>query len=113
MVSALNKEKINLEEKTINTIRNLSKEEGLELIEMKWITPFIESISGALASVLSKYIGKINALSRKYAVTLQEESASIAETEATLSKMMEGLTGNCEENLALKDLRDFFGGAAL
>lgn len=79
---------------TKETIKSLSDEQALDLLEQKWIVPLAESFKQLPKSVIHVLVEKIKALSEKYAVTYSAVEAKIQETEATLSALIDELVGN-------------------
>lgn len=108
--TAIKKERIALDEKTIKVIEGLSDEEAKELLEAKWITPFIENISGIADTVLKEYVAKLDKLFKKYSCTMAEEDSEIAALEASLADSFSHLKGSDADNKGLEELLKLFGG---
>ncbi|UED72216.1 type I restriction-modification system subunit M [Brevibacillus sp. DP1.3A] len=80
--------------KTKETIKSLSDEQALELLEQKWIFPLMESIKQLPHTVINVLINNVKALSKKYAVTYSAVESEIQETESILSAFIDELVGN-------------------
>ena len=101
-----------LQEKTKDTIENLSDEQALTLLEKKWIAPLVESIHKLPDTVIDTLVSKIQVLQSKYATTFFEVEQQISETEATLSGMIDDLEGSEYDTLGLSELKKLLGGSA-
>ncbi|MCR6596179.1 type I restriction-modification system subunit M [Bacillus halotolerans] len=80
--------------KTKETIESLTDEQALELLEQKWILPLTESIKQLPHAVIHSLVGKVKALSEKYAVTYSAVETEIKETESALAALVDELVGN-------------------
>ena len=101
-----------LQTKTKDTIEHLSDKQALELLEKKWIAPFVESIYKLPDTVIDSLVSKIQALQSKYATTFFEVEQQISETEATLAGMIDELEGKEYDMLGLSELKKLLGGSA-
>lgn len=101
-----------LEEETRSVIECLSEDEAKELLTAKWITPLMESLAGLPQAIISSLTEKVKALGKKYEVTLAGVESEIEETEASLSAMLDDLTGNEYDMAGLKELKALLGGKA-
>lgn len=108
---AIKKESTLLEEKTKETIEGLSDEQVMALLKEKWIHPLIDTIMQLPDSVVSKLVGKLEALAKKYETTYAEVERQIAETEKSISAMMDDLSGNTFDMLGLAELQKWLGGS--
>ena len=79
---------------TKETIENLSNEQVYSLLENKWITPLIAELQEVPVVILDNLAAKVQTLADKYAITFSDVEDEIVETEATLSSMLEQLTGS-------------------
>lgn len=89
---------------TKETIENLSDKQVIELLESKWINPFMYALKKLPASVVNTLLTKVQALSEKYATTYKDVVEQIHETEKSLSSLIGELTGN---EYDLKGLGEF------
>ena len=96
--------------KTKETIESLSDELALELLEQKWILPLAEGVRQLPHTVIQVLVGKIKALSEKYAVTYSALASEIQETQSALSTLMEELTGNEYDRKGLSEFRTLLKG---
>lgn len=108
--AALKKEAGLLEGKTKSTIEGLSDEQVIELLEEKWINPLIQSLMKLPDIIVNGLVTKIEALAKKYETTFAEVETQIADTEATLSSMIDNLVGNDFDMLGLDEFKKLLGG---
>lgn len=108
--AALKKEAGLLEGKTKSTIEGLSDEQVIELLEEKWINPLIQSLMKLPDIIVNGLVTKIEVLAKKYETTFAEVETQIADTEATLSSMIDNLVGNEFDMLGLDEFKMLLGG---
>lgn len=108
--ATIKKESGLLEGKTKETIENLSDEQVVELLSQKWINPLIQSLMVLPDNIVNELVSKIDHLAKKYETTLADIETQIAETEASLSAMINELEGNEFDVLGLKEFKKLFGG---
>ena len=70
----------------------------------------MESLYGLPQAIISLLTDKVKALATKYDVTLAGVESEIGETEASLSAMLDNLTGNPYDMAGLKELKALLGG---
>ncbi|WP_420977301.1 type I restriction-modification system subunit M [Bacillus vallismortis] len=80
--------------KTKETIESLTDEQALELLEQKWVLPLTESIKKLPHAIIHSLVGKVKALSDKYAVKFSAVEMEIKETESALTSLINELGGN-------------------
>src|SRR5574344_1715508 len=90
----IKKEAAELHLLTKKTIENLTDEQALELLEEKWIKPFVASINKLPDTIIGYLATKIQALSEKYATTYSEVESQIRETETQLASLIGELEGD-------------------
>ena len=95
---------------TKKTIEELSDEEAMELIKLKWIAPLVKSIAGLPNAVVSEFVAKLEALCRKYETTFAEVEQQIADTESALVGLLDALTGNEFDMRGIEELKSLLGG---
>ena len=95
---------------TKGTIENLTDKQVRSLLNQKWITPLIAGLHSIPITVLDNLTAKVQALADKYAITFAEVEEEIEETEATLSSMIEQLTGSDVDIKGLTELKTLLGG---
>ena len=108
--AAIKKKNAELQDKTKETIENLSDEEAIELLEEKWIVPVNNNIHKLPESIIDEFVRKIQTLTDKYAVTLMDIEKQIDDTEAELSSMMDDLDGNEYDMKGLGELKSLLLG---
>lgn len=101
-----------LEERTRQTIEQLSDEQAKNLLEAKWIKPLMQSLYGLPEAILTTLTDKVKSLATKYDVTLAGLEEDIQETEASLTAMLDQLTGNPYDLAGLQELKALLGGIA-
>jgi type I restriction enzyme M protein len=95
--------KQDLEDKTVEAIKNLSKIEIDEMLELKWIEPICVAITAIPVSLLDVLSNAVISLNEKYAETYNEVERKLDESQATLSELVSQLTG---DEFILKGLKD-------
>ena len=95
---------------TKDTIENLTNEEVYALLEKKWISPLMEELHQLPIAILDNLAVKVQELADKYASTLSDVEKEILETEATLSSMIDQLTGSDSDIEGLMKLKTLLGG---
>ncbi|MCD8372853.1 MAG: type I restriction-modification system subunit M [Clostridia bacterium] len=99
-----------LHNKTKGVIENLSIDEALPLVSEKWITPITEEISLLPDSIVSELESKINALTKKYSVTMLDIDSEIKQSEASFSSLIDDLEGDEYDMAGLKELQKMLKG---
>ena len=92
------------------TIENLSDEQVIELLKDKWINPLINNLMKLPDTIISNLQAKLEAIAKKYDITLDEVETQIKETEQTLTAMIDDLEGNEFDMLGLAELKKLLGG---
>ena len=108
--AAIKKESVLLEEKTKQTIQNLSDEQVTELLKLKWIDPLIENLMQLPDRIVSELVAKLEALAKKYETTFAEIESQIEETQRELSSMIDDLEGDEFDMLGLREFKKLLGG---
>ena len=101
---------IELHNKTKIVIENLSVDVALELLCQKWISPIVELISVLPETIVSVLETKINALTKKYSVTMIDIEGEIERSESEFSSLIDELEGDEFDMLGLKELQKMFRG---
>ena len=86
--------KQDLEDKTVETIKNLTKIEIDDMLEQKWIEPICIAIAAIPGSLLDELSNAIISLYEKYAETYNEVESKLEKTQTTLSDLVSQLTGD-------------------
>lgn len=93
-----------LHELTKTTIENLTDEQVIDLLKLKWIAPLVDSLYGMTGAVVDTLVKAVQALAEKYAVTFVDLETQISESEKALSAMLDELEGN---EFDMKGLAEF------
>lgn len=99
-----------LHQLTIETIENLSTEEGLKLLNIKWNNPIVESINKLPGLIIDELVTKVNALKKKYSDTLLDVETEIENTSRELNSLIDELVGDEFDMRGLLDLKKLLGG---
>ena len=97
-------------EQTKAAIENLTNEQAKEMLYLKWIKPLCDGILVLPESIVSSLTNEINALTKKYSVTLLDVEAQIDETEQAFADMIDDLEGSEFDMLGLKELQKMLRG---
>ena len=95
---------------TKRTIENLSDEQIYELLELKWITPLVDSLRNLPHTLIKELTAKVDALTKKYATTYTDVVEEIKETEVSLASMLDDLTGGDADMLGLEEFKKLLAG---
>lgn len=90
---------------TKETIENLANEQVYSLLEKKWISTLMAELQQLPVVILNNLAAKVQTLADKYAITFSEVEDEILKTEATLSSMIEQLTGSDVDMQGLAELK--------
>ncbi|RRJ16490.1 type I restriction-modification system subunit M [Lachnoanaerobaculum orale] len=127
LIESLEKaEKLNNEEKKLKTeikqgedelhletkakIESLSEEEVNNLLHEKWSSPIYNGILDLSDDMLKVFTKDVEALSTKYAVTMDDLEKEIKETEKSLASMLSELTGSERDMEGINELIKLLGG---
>jgi len=91
--------------KTKETIENLTDEQVVELLELKWIVPVVSSLNNLPETIITTLTNKVQALADKYAITYSDVAKEIAAAESTLASMIDDLECNEFDMKGLKELK--------
>lgn len=95
---------------TKKTIESLSEEGALALLSKKWIEPMVTEISALPLRIVDILTAKLEALAKKYQTTFEDVEKEIADTEASLTAMIDQLTGSEFDMQGLLELKKLLGG---
>ena len=95
---------------TKKTIEELTDEQAINLLRMKWIVPLYGAISYIPYELIDHFAKAVERLSKKYAVTYKDIGEQISEAEKTLCDMIGELTGNDYDMQGLAEFRKLLGG---
>ena len=99
-----------LQNTTKKTIESLSEEDALALLSKKWIEPMVTEISALPLRIVDILTAKLEALAKKYQTTFEDVEKEIADTEASLTAMIDQLTGSEFDMQGLRELKKLLGG---
>ena len=99
-----------LQATTKNTIEELSDEQAKEMLRLKWIAPLCEGIAVLPDSIVSALEGAINALTKKYSVTMLDVESEIEQSEREFADLIDELEGDEFDMLGLKELQKLLRG---
>jgi type I restriction enzyme M protein len=91
--------------KTKETIENLTDEQVLELLELKWIVPVVSSLNNLPENIITTLTNNVRALADKYAITYSDVAKEIAAAESTLSNLICDLQGDTFDMEGLNELK--------
>lgn len=101
---------IELDKKAIDKIENLTEEEQVELLKLKWIAPILIGIENIPGTVISSLTSKVSKLSKKYEETMVDLSNKIESSEKELCAMLDDLTGDEFDIEGLQEFKKLLGG---
>lgn len=96
--------------KTKATIEELTDDQVNELLELKWITPLIDSLGKLPKTTLQQLTDKVQALAEKYSTTFADITNEIKEVSSLLSQQMDELTGNDFDMKGLEEFKAILNG---
>lgn len=100
----------NLHLKTKDTIEKLTDEQIHELLELKWIYPFVKSLNNLPIEIVNQLSAKVHSVTEKYATTYAHVAQEIKETESQLAAFIDELTGNDFDMKGLSEFKSFLKG---
>lgn len=101
---------IELDKKAIDKLENLTEEEQVELLKLKWIAPILTGIENIPGTVISSLTSKVSKLSKKYEETMVDLSNKIESSEKELCAMLDDLTGDEFDIEGLQEFKKLLGG---
>ena len=99
-----------LQATTKRTIEALTDEQAKEMLRLKWIAPLCEGIAVLPDSIVSALEGAINALTKKYSVTMLDVESEIEQSEREFADLIDELEGDEFDMLGLKELQKLLRG---
>ena len=109
-VPAFKKDAAALHLKTKATIETLSDAQVHELLERKWIAPFVEALHKLPDQQIEVLTSKLEALVQKYRITYADNAREIEQAEAALAEMIEALDANEFDGKGLAELKALLAG---
>ena len=102
--------KTQLEEKTIETIQNLTDDEVKELLRLKWISPICNGINNVLSTELTELNKKLQTLNSKYTNSYKDINNQISEIQQDLSDFVGSLSGDTYAVLGMQEFMNIIKG---
>lgn len=99
-----------LQEHTREVIVSLSDADLDAVLEELWVQPILRAIGELPEAALRQLVKRVSELSEKYAVTLAQLDAEIAQVERELAGMLDDLTGSETDMRAIAELKKLLGG---
>lgn len=100
--------KLHLQTKT--TIENLTDQQIYQLLELKWISPLVGSLSQMPRQLIAELTASVQAIADKYAETYADITTEIKETEKQLADFIDELTGNEFDMQGLQEFKNLLNG---
>ena len=95
---------------TKETIEQLSDKQVFELLELKWINPFVLALSKLPTVLIHELTTQVQTLSEKYATTYFKVVEEIHDTESALASLIAELTGNEFDTKGLGEFQSLLKG---
>lgn len=108
--AAIKKDAAALHLKTKATIEGLGDAQVFELLERKWITPFVEALHMLPDQQIEGLISALDALVQKYRITYADNAREIRQTEAALVGMIGELDASEFDLKGLAELQALLAG---
>ena len=99
-----------LHQLTKKTIEELSIEDGLKLVDLKWNKPVVESICNLPKIIIKDLVAKVNKLKKKYNDTLLDIEEEIERTTKEFNSLIDELVGDEFDIKGLQELKKILGG---
>jgi len=99
-----------LQATTKKAIEALTDEQAKEMLRLKWIAPLCDGIAVLPDSIVSALEGAINALTKKYSVTMLDVESEIEQSEREFADLIDELEGDEFDMLGLKELQKMLRG---
>ena len=96
--------------KTKQTIEDLSDEQSIEMLKLKWIHPLFVSLHDIPRTIIDTLVKSIKTLTDKYATTYLELENQISESEKALSAMIDELEGDEYDMAGLAEFKKLLMG---
>jgi len=87
-------EEATLHQLTKETIEELSDDDAMVLLKMKWINPIVAAMNALPHEVIRELVAKLTALADKYAVTYVEVTDKINKAKSEVVSLVDKLRGN-------------------
>lgn len=91
--------------KTKEVIESLDEDTSLRLVELKWIKPLLDGLSGMTQDIINEFVNSVLHLIEKYETTFADVENNIESAGAELSSMISELEGNSADMEGLAELQ--------
>lgn len=108
--SKIKAETITLHNNTKTFIENLSNEQVLYVLELKWISPVVIALNSLPTTIINNLTNKVQVLANKYETTYADVAKEINQAEKTLATLMDDLEGNEFDLQGIKELKTLLHG---
>ncbi|KRB55487.1 type I restriction-modification system subunit M [Flavobacterium sp. Root186] len=105
-------ENITLHNNTKTYIENLSEEQVLNVLELKWISPVVTSFNSLPTIIINNLTNKVQVLADKYKTTYADVAIEINQAEEILKTLLDDLQGNEFDLQGLNELKALLHGEA-
>lgn len=95
---------------TKKMVESLTDDDAKRLLRIKWVNPICDSIGLLPSHIVSALESKVNALTKKYSVTMQNIEDQITQSEQALAAMIDDLEGDDFDMAGLKELQKMLRG---
>lgn len=103
----LKEQQVELENITIETIKNLEEEDALHLLELKWIKPISENLGQLPEDVITAMVSEIEGLKTKYSMTYEDIESEKKSTANLIIDMIGGLSGSAYDMEGLAEFKKY------
>jgi len=100
-----------IDPKTMEILDSMSEQQALDMLRLKWIEPYIGSVSSLARNAVIAFAQKIESLTEKYEATYAEDETEIEQLESELASMLGSMRGNESDEAGVADWLKFLGGA--
>lgn len=95
---------------TKKTIEELSIDDGLKMVDLKWNSPIVDSISNLPDLIIKDLVSKVNNLKKKYSDTMLDIEDEIEKSTLELNSLIDELVGDEFDMQGLQELKKLLGG---
>ena len=95
---------------TKSRIESIGDEEAMAVLRAKWVDALAEEVGARKEAAIGDFVGKAEALSRKYETTMADIDDEINGASASLAAMLAQLTGNARDMEGIEEMARLLGG---
>lgn len=96
--------------KTKKVIEGLSEYEALQIVEQKWIAPFVSALDDISSAIITDVINKMDYLALKYSTTMHDIQSEKTDVKSSLSEMIGMLSADGSDSEGLMEFQKILGG---